>query len=86
MVTIPTSLGSNANEASAQTKNDLKALVKRQVRMTVKELKAADKKKRKSSDDDSSLEANAVELEDFNYSDISHLSLSDKEDSGEVSV
>ena len=76
----------NANEASAQTKNDLKALVKRQVCMTVKELKAADKKKRKSSDDDSSLEANAVELEDFNYNDISNLSLSDKEDSDEVSV
>ena len=54
--------------------------------MTVKELKAADKKKHKSSDDDSSLEANAVELEDFNYNDISNLSLSDKEDSDEVSV
>ena len=76
----------NAIEASSQSKKDLKALVKRQVKMTVKELKAADKKKRKSSGDDSSLEANALELNDFNYTDMSNLSLSDNENSDEVSV
>ena len=52
--------------AKAKAKSDLATLVKRQVKMTIKDLKAADKK-RKSSGDDSSYEANAVDLEAFNY-------------------
>ena len=60
------SWGQKATNATAKAKSDLAAIVKRQVKMTIKDLKAADKK-RKSSDDDSSLEANAVDLDAFNY-------------------
>ena len=55
-----------ATNATTKAKSDLAAIVKRQVKMTLKDLKAADKK-RKSSGDDSSLEANVADLEAFNY-------------------
>ena len=45
--------------------SSLAAIVKRQVKMTMKDLKATDNK-RESTDDDS-LEANVVDLDAFNY-------------------
>ena len=60
------SWGQKATNATAKAKSDLAAIVKRQVKMTLKDLKASDKK-RKSSGDDSSLEANVADLDAFNY-------------------
>ena len=75
----------NADASTSASKKDLAVLIKKAVKTATKDIAAIEAKKRKSSDDssDEELDLNAMNLDEFNYTD-KDIDVSDLLEDGEI--